>query len=172
MAFEAKAVANEFLDIAWGESKIITPMKIQKLTYFAHGWHLALADQPLIDEQVEAWKFGPVIRTLYSEFREYGTAPITSHASSVERIPGGSKLAFRFFRPKLLGEDQSAIYARSLLKRVWQVYGIYTAIQLSNMTHEAGSPWSETVAEYGGNPPKGTDIPMERIKRYFKTLVS
>src|SRR2546430_458225 len=117
MAFDAKAIANELLDIAWGEKKEITPMKIQKLVYFAHGWHLAVIDRPLINEQVEAWKFGPVIRTIYTAFREYGKAPIQDHATSFRLV---DPLKFKIVTPKLDDSSQET-EAKELLKKIWDV---------------------------------------------------
>ena len=40
MGYSAKAVANYFLS-KYGRKKGITPLKIQKLVYIAHGWHMA-----------------------------------------------------------------------------------------------------------------------------------
>ena len=40
------------------------------------------------------------------------------------------------------------------------------------MTHEAGLPWNETVKKYNGSPPKGTDIPQDLMKQFFKKLAS
>ena len=69
--YSAIAVANCFLDIADAQSRPITPLKIQKLVYIAHGWHLAIYEEPLIVELVEAWKWGPVIPLLYHEFKNF-----------------------------------------------------------------------------------------------------
>ena len=64
--YSSKAVANSFLDIAEaGNVNDISPMKLQKLVYYAHAWHLAFLGQPLIREEVQAWKFGPVIPDVY-----------------------------------------------------------------------------------------------------------
>ncbi len=61
MGYSAQAVANCFLDLANKENKEITPLKIQKLVYIAHGWFLAVTDKPLVDDEfVEAWQYGPV----------------------------------------------------------------------------------------------------------------
>ena len=63
--YSAKAVANTLLSRS-KELGIndITPMKLQKLIYYAHGWLLAFLGTALIKEGVQAWKYGPVIHTV------------------------------------------------------------------------------------------------------------
>lgn len=165
MPFEAKAVANLFLDLAAGDQMTLTPMKIQKLVYFAHGWHLALTGSDLLDEQVEAWDYGPVIPTLYRAFRQYGNQPIADKAAEWKPKQGGGA---RLVEPTIPDDTPDGAYARSVIGRVWAIYGPYTGIQLSNMTHEPGTPWTTTVADYAGKPPKGTDIPRQTILDWFR----
>ena len=55
--YNAIAVANYFIDKAKADGVPLTHMKLQKLIYFAHGWHLALYGEPLIDEEIQAWEF-------------------------------------------------------------------------------------------------------------------
>src|SRR5258708_4237314 len=71
------AAANFFLAKGLEDGVSIDPLKLQKLVYFAHGWHLAVTGKPLIDEYVEAWPYGPVIPSLYHRFKSYGADPIT-----------------------------------------------------------------------------------------------
>jgi len=52
-------------------------MQLIKLVYIAHGWTLGLYNQPLIGKQVEAWTYGPVIPSVYHDFKHYGRDPIT-----------------------------------------------------------------------------------------------
>jgi uncharacterized phage-associated protein len=47
----------------------LTHLKIQKLLYFAQGWHLAYFDFPLFEDPVEAWKYGPVVTSVYYALR-------------------------------------------------------------------------------------------------------
>ena len=55
------AIANYFLDRGEGEDILISPMKVIKLSYLAHGWYLAFTDNnTLVNEDVEAWDHGPV----------------------------------------------------------------------------------------------------------------
>jgi len=80
MSYTAPSVANKLLNLAEVANRPLTQIDIQKLVYFAHGWYLALQKQPLIDETILAWKYGPVVRSLYDEFREFGSNPITAKA--------------------------------------------------------------------------------------------
>ena len=47
MPFDPRAVANRLLELGRERNIIIDPMKLQKLIYYAHGWHLALTGRPL-----------------------------------------------------------------------------------------------------------------------------
>lgn len=57
LPYPAIAIANYFLKLGKERGIAINPMKLNKLVYLAHGWHLALYDLSLIDEMVEAWTF-------------------------------------------------------------------------------------------------------------------
>ena len=172
MPYDAVAMANYFLDLAKERGQTLTPMKVQKLVYFAHGWHLAIKGTPLIDEQVEAWSYGPVIRSLYREFREYGDREITDKGFFFKpRTKPDGGITYRIVRPDVADDPTAASFTKHLLDKIWQVYGSYTAIQLSNMTHEPGTPWRQVQDAYLGKLlPKGTDIPAESIRSYFRGL--
>jgi uncharacterized phage-associated protein len=154
------AVANWFVD----HVPDISPLKLQKLIYFAHGWHLALRDQPLIDEYIEAWDYGPVVPSVYHEFKEFGNRPINIPGTAIERI-GDTK--FRIITPRLSPESHQSVEA--LLKKIDEVYGGYSALRLSADTHKVGTPWEETRKSQPNR--KGVDIPDELIQAYFKKLI-
>jgi len=91
MGHTAKAVANYVLDLSEREGVEITPLKLQKMVYIAHGWHLAIRGQPLVtDEYAEAWDHGPVFPSLYYEIREFGKKPITRRAPDLILYDDGS----------------------------------------------------------------------------------
>ena len=79
--YDALAVANEFLERANKAKRPITPMQLLKLVYFAHGWYLALENKALVKERFEAWKFGPVCRPIYREFKRFGMNPVREPGS-------------------------------------------------------------------------------------------
>lgn len=155
MGHSARAVANEFLDLAEADRDALTPMKIQKLVYFAHGWHLAIEDAPLIEETVEAWHYGPVVRSLYKAVKHYGRRPIAAKAIEYDDEMEETYEA-------AIGDHDGL--ARAVVRRVWEVYGSLTAIQLSNMTHEPDTPWHQVWTGTDGQQ-ESVPIPDELIRK-------
>lgn len=139
----ATAVAQKFLELAREEGKPLTNMQLQKLVFFAHGAHLAAYNQPLIFEHVKAWDFGPVIPELYERLREYGAGPVVNR---IDNEP--------------IYDESPAGYA---IRNVWRAYGNLNAWQLSDISHQPGSPW-EQVWNYGG---RYSEIPNYVTQQYY-----
>ena len=153
----AKAVANYFLS-KYGKHGI-TPLKMQKLVYVAHGWHLAFHDEPLVDDEyAEAWEYGPVFSSLYHEFKHRGRLPIVEPATDLDSD-------LNEMAPKIPKSDKQT---RRLLDKVWDVYGERSGLELSRMTHRRDSPWATTRERSGGR--KNANIRDEDIMAYYKTL--
>jgi uncharacterized phage-associated protein len=77
MAYDARTVANEFLRLARDRGHELTNMQLQKLVYIAHGYTLAILHEPLVRQDIEAWRYGPVIKDLYQVLRQYGSGFVT-----------------------------------------------------------------------------------------------
>jgi uncharacterized phage-associated protein len=141
-------VANYILEISRdddfddGEYELISHMKLQKLIYFCQGFFLALHNQPLFSEPIEAWPHGPVCPKLYDTLKVYGSSPITA---SVD--PEKIKLA-----------DQE----KSIIGMVYNAYGQYSASRLRKITHENG-PWKNTLSR--------TEISQNVMTEYFESLI-
>ena len=164
MPYPAIAIANQFLELAKRDGISLSPMKIQKLVYFAHGWHLAITGRPLIKERIEAWKFGPVIDPLYQAFKQYGSDDITKPVT-VTKIENGE---FVVYAPSLNAypESDELRMAKQVIERVWDVYKNFSAVRLSNATHTQGTPWAQIYREGSF----GDTIPDEIIRTYFQKL--
>jgi uncharacterized phage-associated protein len=164
MSYSALAIANEFIRLAQDSGRPLTPMKLQKLVYFAHGWYLGLTGRPLINEPIEAWKFGPVIPSLYHKLKcyrgEYVTHPVTDEDTWGDLLDPYEIDEFSIDD----GPDpEENDLAKAFVKKVWEVYGSFSAVQLSNLTHAEDSPWFQTK---GKEKPR-TPIDQELIKKYF-----
>ncbi|WP_169981218.1 Panacea domain-containing protein [Tautonia rosea] len=171
MSYSAKTIANYFLGKSFENEISVSPMKLQKLVYYAHGWHLGLTGRPLIDEQIEAWPYGPVVDSLFHEFKDFGKAPIDRFATEFDFQ--GKRGGIRIVTPELPPADAgpSEAYVRGLLDRVWSAYGQYSAEKLSNMTHAAGSPWQIVCLKHKGRIPRNTDIPIDLIREHFREAI-
>ena len=161
MAYEARAVANYFLELAKNEGAELNPMKLLKLVYFAHGWHLAVRGEPLCIEMVEAWKYGPVFPSVYHEFKKYGPDTITGYAEKGRNV-------FRWKERYSIPVTDKGENARALIKKVWDVYKKRSAAELSALTHVKNTPWYNAWWRTGEI--KGIIIDNEAIERYFKKL--
>lgn len=167
MPYSALAVANRFLYLAKRDEVSVSPMKIIKLAYIAHGWYLAMMDgKPLLNEMVEAWKYGPVVPSLYHEFKEFGNQPIQRLAIRAKlRGPGPPKI----IRPRV---PKEATGARGVIRAVWEEYGELSAIRLSTLTHQVGTPWHTVWTKRGGQIAFGLDIPNRLIARHYRDLAN
>lgn len=148
--YPAVAIANYFLEIAKKEHKVIQPMKLQKLVFLAHGWHLGIHGKPLVSERVEAWEWGPVIPSVYHAFKYFGRKQVTELGESP------------------IGIEEIEQETKDFLYEVWKIYGKYTGIQLSNLTHEKGSPWD--IARHDNEGQKYLVIKDDIIEDYYQKL--
>ena len=152
--YSAGQVANYILDLADRDGVAVTPMKLQKLVYIAYGWAMALYDLQLFREQIQAWKHGPVIPSLFHEFKVYTNNPITGRSFELNR--DGSTWISSI--PRLDRE------ARGAVSGTWRAYGHLTAANLRSRTHAPDAPWSQV---YDGEVKHGTVIPTGLIREHF-----
>ena len=148
------AVANYFVQRSLADGTSLTPMKIVKLTYISHGWYLALSTDgsPLLSEAVQAWKYGPVVPSVYRAFKKYENGQITS----LEADPRTSSIP-------VIGEGEVNLF----LNKIWEVYKHYSGLQLSTLTHKDNTPWDIVWNKNDGKSRKSVVIPNDIIKDYY-----
>lgn len=100
----------------------MTNMKVQKLLYYSQSVHLALYDEPLFDEVIQAWRYGPVCPPAYNFYSEFEAKQLP--------IPG------KAFLLQIPNEK------KKLLEEMWGYFGGYHAYRLSEMTH-LEFPWKK-----------------------------
>ena len=128
------------------EKKTLTNKKLQKLVYYAQVWSLALNDERLFPEKIEAWVHGPVVPSLYDRFKRFGFGPISDEFSDPSN---------RFSEEQL-----------QLLEEVWRVYGKYDAGYLEMLTHSE-APWQEAREGLSEIDPSHNEIDLSLAKAFY-----
>lgn len=137
----ARAAADYLLTIQ-DEEDSITNLKLQKLLYYAQGLALALFRQPLFGDKIKAWAHGPVVSSVWGQYKEHAAAPI----------------------PPAWETDFSSLdgRARLVLERAYAEFGQFTGGHLRDMTHNE-RPWLETWSEEDHN----REIPPALLDEFF-----
>ena len=141
------AIGNAFI-LKNGEA--LPQMTVHKLTYFAHGWNLAINNEPLVQDLPEAWDNGPVFRTIWDKIRDYG----------VDQLGLILDPSRRPYQITLSSPEQAVI------DHVWSRYHHYSSRELSAMTHRQGTPWAQIYFDKGRN----NYIPNNIVKAHYKEL--
>lgn len=68
-------VVNWFLSQA-EDDNCLTHLALQKLLYFSQGWNYVFNNQPLFQNDCEAWVHGAVYRVIYDEFKKFKHMPL------------------------------------------------------------------------------------------------
>lgn len=131
----------------------LSNLQLQKLVYIAHGYYLGVKGKPLISDEIQAWKYGPVIPEVYHSFKDNGRGKIP--------LQGVDALEFD---PQFTEEEDSCI------KAVLGMYGSDSGEELISITHQDGTPWDISWSKSKGSP--FTTIPDEVIKNYYRGVVT
>lgn len=121
-------VGNNILKRAFGEEIDITPMKLQKLIYLVYKQYYKLTKQSLFGERFEVWKYGPVVRSVYDEFKHNGANRIKAYAQESDGTV-------------LIGNEETSLSFKEALDHVWNIYKNIDGIRLSEMTHRKDTAW-------------------------------
>ena len=127
-----------------GRGEYMSNMKLQKMLYYEQGFHLAVFGNPLFEESIEAWMYGPVVPSVYEAYKGYGYQGIVP--DDVEELS---------LEPK----------EQALFDEVYQVYSSYSAMGLMNLTHNE-MPWKSTPSGLG------SVISTDKMREFFLTRIN
>lgn len=161
-AYDARAIANFVLDLADSEGVELTQISLLKILYFAHGWYLATKGRPLVSQPIEAWKYGPVIKVVRDAFKEYESKPIRSRAERLILQTGEYRVV-----PSSLNTDDA-----KFVENVYKQYKQFNAWELSDITHESGSPWDQVWNPKRTSARLGLRIRNDEIRAHFLNVAA
>lgn len=137
---EAIDVSKFLLFRANHDGEVITNLKMQKLLYYAQAWHLVNFGTELFKDDIEAWPLGPVIPSVYREYKKFGPKPIEYKDSGKETE--------RFSEKQV-----------KFLEEFYSIYIRIPASQLVNMAHNE-EPWKIAFKDC-------TDIDTDLMKKFY-----
>ena len=122
MAYKALDIANKIIsktDLEHGDT--ISNLKLQKMMYYQQCFHLAYFGTPLFDEDIVAWQYGPVVPSVYKEYKSFESNSISTSKEGIS-----------------LSDDEEELF-----NNVYEEYNQFSAVALMKMTHEE-TPWKTT----------------------------
>ena len=122
MVYKATEVAKYVVNFSSQSGDKITQLKLQKILYYIQGTYLALKGRPVFSDEIMAWKLGPAVHSVYSEYKQYGDQPIQASDSEVDI------------------ELEDKLFIAEIYKR----YKDFTAAMLVEKTHDE-APWRDTT---------------------------
>lgn len=112
--------------------KTTTPLKLQKLLYYAQVWYFVKYKKLLFSDEIKAWVLGPVVPSVWQRFKfvkRNNSIPVNNHFYNLDQYSVDDHLA-------------------DFLNNIWDSYGHLSGPDLVDLTHKE-TPW--IVARQGLN---------------------
>lgn len=145
----ADQIADQLIWMAREHGSFMSNLKLQKLLYYAQGWHLALFDKRLFHDRIEAWVHGPVVPHIYHRFKAHRFRNI-SEAVEVPELPEVTVRFLNDLAREYLGLD---------------------AYALELMTHRE-IPWRTARGNLRPEQSSRKQITVKTMRDYFKARLS
>lgn len=138
------ATADDVADALVHLTRKITAQKLQKLLYYCQAWHLVRFNEPLFADEIQAWREGPVVRSIYAKHRG---------AYAISRWKAGDRT--------MLSEEQLGVVEWVVAK-----YGRLSAESLSRMTHSE-APWLLARGLLPADAPSSEPISNSILRSFY-----
>lgn len=136
-----------------------THLKLEKLVYLCFADYLCKYDKELYKDEIYAYKYGPVVDSVYEKYRGSGYKEIEQEeldmdidATGIQEMPSRSRILF--------AED--GLEKIKSIDETIEKYGKFTAGELVDLTHKKLTPWDMT----GRGKEQYVIIENETIKKY------
>lgn len=143
--YSAMDIAMYVIEYANERNKPITNLYLQKILYYIQANELVETGEPIFNESIMAWKYGPVVEEVYSFFSSFGSSTIKYNnifynAKSIENV------------------------VKERINKIVDIKMDIPAWELVQKTHEE-APWKK-LTENGKVLNK--EIEIDSIREFFK----
>jgi uncharacterized phage-associated protein len=141
--YKAVDVAKDLISRLHSKGEHVDQWKVQKLLYYAQMWHLYFFEQPIFEDALKAYKYGPVAPNVRERFKKNKDKPIEE---------------------KFKGKIDSLF-----LDYIVNYYGGILSKKLVDMTHEE-NPWDDAwkAKKAGGSDEMSLHSMLEYADDGFK----
>ena len=154
MCYSATAIANYFIQDAIDNDRVMTNLRLQKLIYFAHATYFKQYGELLINDQIEAWPFGPVIPNVYFKLKKYQYREI----DDIIVEDNG-----RYFKIK---DNDTEV--KEHLNKIIDVFKNVPTVKIVALSQQEDGAWYKTLNEKNINP-NDKDL-VNKIPRHLTIL--
>ncbi len=147
----AQDVSSYIIKFSHDHGSSITNLKLQKLLYYAQGWHLAFYNRPLFHDRIEAWVYGPVVPSVYHRYQKYSYKEINEDVEY----------------PQFESSDND--YLNDFLDEFLGEFIVLDAFEMERMTHKE-PPWLEARGDLPPDAISADEISLDVMEKYFKQL--
>lgn len=136
--YTANQIASYIIRKCLKLEKEINNLQLQKILYYTQAAFLVKVNRPAFSDDIVAWKYGPVVKDIYQEYKCNSNRPIYDY------IPYDG----------LIADDHTDLIDEIILAK-----SDYSAFELVEQTHEE-LPWLDADMN--------EVISINKIKDYFK----
>ncbi|MBF1049432.1 Panacea domain-containing protein [Peptostreptococcus sp.] len=138
--YTANQIASYIIKKCLESKKEISNLQLQKILYYTQAAFLVKVNRPAFSDDIVAWKYGPVVKDIYQEYKCNSNRPIYDY------IPYDG----------LIADDHTDLIDEIILAK-----SDYSAFELVEQTHEE-LPWIDTNIN--------ETISIIKIKEYFSDV--
>ena len=131
-----------------------TRLKLEKLVYLCYAEYLCKTKEKLFEDKIYAFRYGPVIDSVYCVYKKYDRVPIKSCDSiaDIAEIEKEDKKSEKIQKraEREMPQRSRILFAKDGISKLESInssiekYKEFTANQLVKMTHKKDTPWDKT----------------------------
>jgi uncharacterized phage-associated protein len=132
--YQAVDIANYVIKKAIDSKKPVSNLKLQKILYYLQARFLVDTGNPLFNDDIKKWKYGPVVESVYHEFKNNGSSPITNVLSQIY-VEYDNEGKISDIQIKQFDENDISAEDRRVIDQTIEVLNDYGAFELVDKTH-------------------------------------
>jgi len=152
--------SNHLVDYILMKGGAMSHLKIQKILFYIQAYHLAYFDNPIIEDDFQAWVHGPVSRKIYDSAKDLSIL----HTELQFVLEQDEKSPIDIVNQTLTSSQVE------LIDDVIDELKGLSGLQLENMTHSE-EPWLFARRGYEAGERCNVVIPNDLIRDFYKKQI-